>query len=605
MANPAVEALSVKERSWLKAGGDPRIAAGIVEETGMPQALAGILASRGIDRGTVSHWLDPKIRDLMPDPSTLTGMDAATDRLARAVVGRERIGVFGDYDVDGACSAALLHGILTALGVEVSVHIPDRFEEGYGPNLPAMMALKEEGCGLVVTVDCGITANEPVEAAAGAGIDVIIIDHHVPGPDLPKVTAAVNPNRLEDDGSLGYLAAAGVCFMVMAGLLRRLRRDGHFGNGRAEPDLKRELDIVALATVADVVPLTGLNRAFVRSGLAVMAKRERPGLAALADAGRLSGPPDAHACGFILGPRINAAGRIGDAERRESRLGVELLVERDPSAAQAVALRLDALNDRRQEVERQVTGGAIASIGAIAAGKPLPAFVLVAGEGWNEGVVGIAASRVSSHTNRPAAVVGLRPDGEGRMLGRASARSIAPFKMGEAVLGAVQRGLLVAGGGHDMAAGFTLDPERQDEFEAYMIAAAEKAFGPDGPVREAKVDSAIAAGHCTLELLAWLEQAGPWGAGFPEPVFMLEGVTISGVRKLGADGAHRGFRLGDATGRVDGVAFRVAETPLARALDRADGGERYDCLGRLNRNSYSGTPKAQFVLADIRVPATA
>ena len=575
----------------MEASFEPRIAAGLVQETEMPQALANILAARGIDRGSVAVWLEPRIRDLMPDPSVMEGMEAATARLAEAVKAGERIGVFGDYDADGACSAALLHGILTALGSEVSIHIPDRFDEGYGPNVPALMALKEAGCGLIVTVDCGITANEPINAAVDAGVDVVVIDHHIPGPELPRAAAVVNPNRLEDDGSLGYLSAAGVCFMVMAGLLRLLRQEGFFGDGTIEPDLMRELDIVALATVADVVPLTGLNRALVRVGLAVMGRRERLGLAALADVARLGAPPDVHALGFILGPRINAGGRLG-----ESRLGVELLVAGDAAEAQAAALRLEELNTSRKELDRQVAEEAIAATG----GGPFPAFVLAAGEGWNEGVLGIAAGRVSDHANRPAAVVCFRPDGEGRMLGRASARSIPPFKLGEAVLGAVQSGLLEAGGGHDMAAGFTLDADRREEFEAHMVAAAEKAFGPDGPARQSRVDTAIAAGHCSLGLAAWLERAGPWGTGFPEPVFMLEGVALAGMRKMGGDGAHRGFRIQDATGRVDGVAFRVAGTPLAEVLDRADGNERYDCIGRLNVNWYKGSARVQFVLADMR-----
>ena len=594
MPDTAEPGPSAKGRRWREAGGDPRVAAGLVQETGMPQALANILAGRGIDRDGVAAWIDPKIRDLMPDPSSLADMDAAAGRLAGAVAAGEKVGVFGDYDVDGACSAAILHDILTALGVEVSIHIPDRFDEGYGPNLPALMALKEGGCSLVVTVDCGITANKPVESAVEAGLDVVIIDHHIPGPELPRVTAAVNPNRLEDDGSLGHLAAAGVCFMVAAGLLRRLRQDGYFEDGRAEPDLMRELDLVALATVADMVPLAGLNRAFVRAGLAVMGRRERPGLAALADGARLEKAPDTHALGFILGPRINAAGRLGESLR-----GVELLTAADDSTAQAIAIELEALNKKRQGLDRRVSEEALAALpdGAY------PAFVLAAGEGWHEGVVGIAASRVMDHANRPAAVMALRPDAEGRVLGRASARSIAPFKLGDAVLGAVQRGLLVAGGGHDMAAGFTLDPDKREEFEAYMVAAAEKAYGPGGPVRETRVDTAIAAGHCTLELLAWMERAGPWGAGFPEAVFMLEGAAVTGMRKMGKDGSHRGFRLGDATGRVDGVAFGVAGTPLAEMLDGADGGEKYDCIGRLAANWYQGRVKAQFMLADIRKSA--
>ena len=586
--------LSVTGARWIRAENDARIASGLVQDVGMPQALANILASRGITREQVALWLDPKIRDLMPDPSSLSDMDTAASRLAEAVMAGEKIGVFGDYDVDGACSAALIHGVLTSLGVEVSVHIPDRFLEGYGPNLPALMKLKEQGCGLIVTVDCGITAHKPVEAAVNSGVEVIIIDHHIPGPDLPRVAAVVNPNRLDDDGSLGHLAAAGVTFLVMVALVRHLRGMGFFDDGREAPDLMAELDLVALATVADVVPLRGLNRAFVRSGLAVMGRRQRAGLAALADCGRMDTAPDTHALGFILGPRINAGGRIG-----QSHLGVDLLIARDTIKAQAIAIELDQLNTQRRTIDQGVADAAIASI-PVADGQPAPAFVMAVGEDWHQGVIGIAASRLKDHFNRPAAVVSLISDGEGRIEGKASARSIAPFKLGEAIISAVQEGLLLAGGGHDMAAGFTLDPDKREAFEASMIARAEKAFGADGPIRENRVDSGLAAGHCSLDLLTWIDRAGPWGVGFPEPLFMLENTAINPVRVIGKDGSHRAFRISDATGSVDGVAFRVAGTPLAGALDGAGDGSRFDLLGRLNRNNFNGREKVQFILTDLR-----
>lgn len=580
---------SVTGAAWQNAASDARIAAGLIEATGMPQALANILASRGLTRDDAETWLDPKIRHLMPDPSQLSDMDAAADRLARAVIAGERVGVFGDYDVDGACSAALFERVLKLLGVPVSVHIPDRFNEGYGPNAPALLKLSEQGCGLIITVDCGITAHRPIAAAVEAGVDVIIVDHHIPGPDLPKVAAVVNPNRL-DDGSLGYLAAAGVCFLVLVALLRQLRGLGFFTAERVQPDLMAELDVVALATIADVVPLKGLNRAFVRTGLAVMAKRERPGLAALADVARLEAAPDVHALGFILGPRINAGGRIG-----ESRLGVELLVAPDHATARPIAEQLDTLNSRRREIDQRVADEAILSL----EGQPLPTFVMATGKDWHQGVIGIAASRVKDHFQRPAAVISLAPDADGEVVGKASARSIAPFKLGEAVIAAVQHGLLIAGGGHDMAAGFTIAPDQLDAFGDFMNQRAEAAFGAEGPVVERRVDSRLAAGHCTLDLLAWMERAGPWGTGFPEPCFLLEGVRIEGLRAIGKDHSHRAFRISDATGSVDGVAFRVAGTDLGQALDAEGDGRPVDLLGRLSLNRFNGRERPQFIVIDL------
>ena len=371
---------SVTGAIWREAKPETAHVEGLVSTSGMPLAAAIMAAGRGLKREDIAAWIDPKIRDLMPDPSSMTDMDKIVSRLAEAVQKGEQIGIFGDYDVDGACSAAILNDILTPLGCSVSIHIPDRYNEGYGPNLPALLKLKEQGCTLIVTVDCGITAHGPIAEAVEHGLDVLIIDHHIAGPDLPRAHAVVNPNRLEDDGSLGHLAAAGVCFMVMAGLLRHLRNQGVFEN-RPQPDLMASLDLVALATVCDVVPLLGLNRAFIRTGLAIMAKRERPGLAALADVSGLDRAPDISALGFMLGPRINAGGRIGD-----SSLGVTLLTTNDPQAASNIASELDALNTRRKEIERDVTAQSIAQLEGTD-----NLVVMAASEGWPHGVVGISA----------------------------------------------------------------------------------------------------------------------------------------------------------------------------------------------------------------------
>jgi len=576
---------------WETVPADPRIAMGIVEETGMPIALALVLAGRGITRDDVGSWLDPKIRDLMPDPSVFTGMQAMVERLARAVHAKEKIGIFGDYDVDGASSAAVLALTFRSLGLEVGIHIPDRFAEGYGPNLPALLELKKQGCGLIITVDCGITAHAPIAAAGEAGIDVLIIDHHIAGPELPAALAVVNPNRLEDSGAYGYLCAAGVAFMVMAGLLRRLRQEGMFTQDKPEPALMNCLDLVALATIADVVPLRGLNRAFVRSGLKVMAGRERPGLVALADTARMDGPPDALALGFILGPRINAGGRIGD-----SSLGVSLLTTMSEDEALMIAQQLDQLNERRRDIEKDVTAAAAAML----VKQEDDIFLLAHGEGWNQGVVGISAGRIREMFGRPAAVVSVTKGADGRRIGKASARSMAPFRLGAAIMAATQKGLLIAGGGHDMAAGFTLDMEMLEPFHEFMEQRAKADFGKDGPVVAHCVDAPIGAGHCSLELLDWLDQAGPFGSGFPEPRFCLDHVTIEGFRTMGRDKSHLAMRLKDGAGQVDAVAFRVAGTPLAAGLLAATDGRPMQVLGRVSRNRYQGQVKVQFIIEDAR-----
>jgi len=580
---------SVTGAIWREEKTDAARVEGLVSGAGMPIAAAILAANRGLSRDDIATWIDPKIRDLMPDPSSMTDMDKMVTRLAKAVCENEKIGIFGDYDVDGASSAAILHDILTPLGCSVSIHIPDRYQEGYGPNLPALLKLKDQGCTLIITVDCGITAHGPIADAVDHGLDVLIIDHHIAGPDLPRAHAVVNPNRLEDDGSLGHLAAAGVCFMVMAGLLRQLRQDGAFAN-TPQPDLMASLDLVALATVCDVVPLLGLNRAFIRSGLVVMAKRNRLGLAALADASGLDRAPDIAALGFMLGPRINAGGRIGD-----SSLGVSLLITQNLDEAGKIAAKLDALNTRRKEIERDVTAQSIAQL----EGSD-DLVMMAAAEGWPHGVVGISASRVKSRFEKPAAIISIEKTPDGKIIGKGSARSLAPFKMGGAIIAATQQGLLLAGGGHDMAAGFTLDMEKLADFQQFMNDRARNEFGQDTPVIEREVSAPLAAGAADLALLDWLDRLGPFGTGFPEPSFILKSVTMDGLRSMGGDAAHRSMRLKDQSGSLKAVAFRVAGTPIAEALDQVADGRPFDVLGKISRNNYQGRVSVQFLIDDIR-----
>ena len=581
--------LSVTGAIWREEKTDTARVEGLVSDAGMPIAAAILAANRGLSRDDITAWIDPKIRDLMPDPSSMTDMDKMVARLAKAVHDNEKIGIFGDYDVDGASSAAILHDILTPMGCSVSIHIPDRYQEGYGPNLPALLKLKDQGCTLIITVDCGITAHGPIADAVDHGLDVLIIDHHIAGPDLPRAHAVVNPNRLEDDGSLGHLAAAGVCFMVMAGLLRQLRQDGAFAS-TPQPDLMASLDLVALATVCDVVPLLGLNRAFIRSGLVVMAKRNRLGLAALADVSGLDRAPDIAALGFMLGPRINAGGRIGD-----SSLGVSLLTTKNLDEACKIAAELDALNTRRKEIERDVTAQSVAQLEGAD-----DLVLMAAAEGWPHGVVGISASRVKSRFEKPAAIISIEKTPDGKMIGKGSARSLAPFKMGGAIIAATQQGLLLAGGGHDMAAGFTLDMEKLADFQQFMNDRARHEFGQDTPAIEREVSAPLAAGAADLALLDWLDRLGPFGTGFHEPSFILKSVTMDGLRSMGGDAAHRSMRIKDQSGSLKAVAFRVAGTPIAEALDQVADGRPFDVLGKISRNNYQGRVSVQFMIEDIR-----
>ncbi len=574
---------------WQYTAPPTHVVEGLVEETGMPLALAMALAGRGQTRDQITSWMAPKIRDLMPDPSIFADMDRAVDRLQQAVMAGEHIGIFGDYDVDGASSAAILHDVLTALGCAVSIHIPDRFKEGYGPNLPALQRLKAMGCSLIVTVDCGIAAHGPIEDAVKEGVDVVIVDHHIAGPDLPRAQAVVNPNRLEDNGRFGYLAAAGVCFLVMVALLRRLRQDGYF-DAKPEPDLMACLDLVALATVADVVPMKGLNRAYVKSGLQIMAQRRRPGLAALADIARMNSAPDVYALGYLIGPRINAGGRIG-----LSSLGVNILTTRDDHDAERLALELDALNTRRKDIEQAVTSAAIAQIDEARDHTVL----IAANEGWNQGVIGISAGRLREHFDKPAAVISVTTTEDGARIGKASARSVAPFRFGSAVIAAHQQGLLEAGGGHDMAAGFTINMDRLPEFQAFLNERAKADFGGDAPPRLYAIDAPLAPHAASLDLLNWMDQAGPFGTGFEPFRFMMDHVTIGSVRIIGKDESHMAMTISDAMGRLNGIAFRVVGTALGDALLQASDGRPMRVVGRLNRNRFRDQETPQLLIEDV------
>ena len=548
---------SLTGRRWAERLGDERIALAMAQRHGLPDAICRLLAAREVNLEGVPDFLEPTLRKFLPDPSHLKDMDVAVARLVRAVQQGERIVVFGDYDVDGATSSALLLRFFRAIGGNIGVYIPDRRKEGYGPNAPALLKLREEGAGVVVTVDCGVTAYEPLAEARKAGLDIVVIDHHQAELALPEALAVVDPNRIDDQSPHKQLAAVGVAFLLCVGINRALRAAGWYGEARPEPDLRQWLDLVALGTVADVVPLTGVNRALVRQGLAVMQQRRNPGLAALADVARLREPPGAYHLGFMLGPRVNAGGRVGQAD-----LGARLLASDDVHEVGALAIRLDEFNAERRAIEREVLDQAIARIEGLYGPdrKGLPAALVVESEGWHIGVIGIVASRLVERYGRPAFVIGM--DGE---VGKGSGRSVRGVDLGAAVLAARQSGLLINGGGHAMAAGLTVAREQLPHLMRFLDERVAPQLGAAPLVRELGIDAALAPGAATQELVAMIERAGPFGAGNALPRFALTGVRVDYAQPVG-EGHVRCTLVGHQRGRVEAIAFRAGQSELGRAL---------------------------------------
>ncbi len=580
-------ALGQPWRPRLDAAGELHALA-IAQIGGHDDLLARVLAGRGVLPDAVDRHLAPSFRDLMPDPNSLRDMAAATERLRRAVMAHEKVAIFGDYDVDGACSAALLSEYLKACGLETIVHIPDRVTEGYGPNVEAIQGFASRGATVVVTVDCGAVSREPFEVASRLGLDVIVFDHHQAPEVLPKTAALVDPNREDDLSGLGYLCAAGVVFMALVALNRALREAG-FWNGGKGPDLLASLDLVALATVADVVPLIGLNRAFVVKGLAIMRERRRPGLAALFDIAGADGPPRPYHLGFVIGPRINAGGRIGDAA-----LGMRLLTAADDIEARAIAIELDRLNRVRQQIEiealAEAEAEALLSLGLEERG----AAVVVAGATWPPGVVGLLAARLKERFERPAFALTLAG---GQATG--SGRSIVGVDLGRAVRAAVEAGIAIKGGGHAMAAGVTLATERLGDWRAFL----EERLGPAVTKARAeaglKVDAALTANAATPELVHRLEAAGPYGAGAPEPLFALPRHRLAEVTPVGAGGRHLRLRAVAGDGRaVEGIAFRASGKKLGEALTRLKGAPVH-LAGTLAVNRFGGRERAQIRVVDV------
>jgi single-stranded-DNA-specific exonuclease len=548
---------SLTGRRWAARLADDRVALAMAQRHALPDAVCRLLAARDVDLEGVPDFLEPTLRKFLPDPSHLKDMDAAVARLVRAVREGERIVVFGDYDVDGASSAALLLRFFRAVGGDIDVYIPDRRSEGYGPNAPALLKLRAGGAAVVVTVDCGVSAFEPLAEARRAGLDTIVIDHHLAEAALPEAVAVVDPNRVDDESPHKQMAAVGVAFLLAVGVNRALRQAGWYGEARREPDLRQWLDLVALGTVCDVVPLTGVNRALVRQGLVVLGQRRNAGLAALADIARLREPPGAYHLGFMLGPRVNAGGRVGQAD-----LGARLLSSDDPHEVGALALRLDEFNAERRAIERQVLDQAIARIEGLYGPdrKGLPAALVVESEGWHIGVIGIVASRLVERYGRPAFVIGM--DGA---VGKGSGRSVKGIDLGAAVIAARQAGLLLNGGGHAMAAGLTVAREALPKLAAFLDQCIGPQLGAAPAIRELGIDAALAPGAATQELVDMIERAGPFGAGNALPRFALTSVRVSHAQPVG-EGHVRCSLVGAERGRVDAIAFRAGQSPLGSAL---------------------------------------
>ncbi|WP_136683841.1 single-stranded-DNA-specific exonuclease RecJ [Falsirhodobacter xinxiangensis] len=567
---------SATGRRWVGPSDDEdRLAEAMTQQTRLPLALCRTLVRRGISPAEAEAYLAPAMRDLLPDPMVLRDMGVAAERILTAVNRKERIAIFADYDVDGGSSAALLIVWLRQMGRQATLYIPDRIDEGYGPNVPAMQELAASH-DLIICVDCGTLSHEPIAAAVGA--DVVVLDHHLGAETLPPALAVVNPNRQDEDGSLAHLCAASVVFLVLVELNRRLRADGVQG-----PDLIAMLDLVALATVADVAPLIGVNRALVRQGLKVMARRQRPGLVALGDVARMTEAPTAYALGFLLGPRVNAGGRIGQAD-----LGARLLATDDPREAAALAARLDELNTERRDIEARVRTEAMAQAEARGLDGPL---VWAAGNGWHPGVVGICAARMKEATNRPSIVIGIENG-----IGKGSGRSIPGVDLGAAIHRVAAEGLLLKGGGHKMAAGLTVEeakiPAAMDRLAELL---AKQGAGMGGP-SDLRIEGLLMPSAATPALLEQIENAGPFGASSPAPRFAFQAQAVQ-ARRIGE--SHLRLNFGGFDGpKLEAIAFGAYDGPIGPLLDNP-GVRRFHLAGKLELNSWGGRTKVQMRLEDI------
>lgn len=586
---------SVTDRAWVDRIDDSSraVALAMVQQHGLPDVVARILAGRDVPLEALPGFLDPRLRDLMPDPFVLTAMEPAALKIVDAIERDEIIAIFGDYDVDGATSAALLAGFLDKAGARRLIHIPDRLTEGYGPNVEAVATLVAAGAQLLVTVDCGTTGHEPILEAARLGVPTVVLDHHQAPEELPEAYAIVNPNRLDDLSGLGHLCAAGVVFMTLVAVNRILRARGFWEKRGGEPDLMAMLDLVALGTVADVVPLVGLNRAFVRQGIAVMRRRDRLGLRALADSARLDGPIAPYHLGFLFGPRINAGGRIGDAA-----LGARLLLTGDENEAAKIATELERLNRERQEIEvRMVEEAEAEALLSVGLDENAAGIIVVASSHWHPGIVGLVASRLKDRFQRPVFALALDQNG----FATGSGRSVQGIDLGRAVREAVEQKVLIKGGGHAMAAGLTIIADKIPELRAFF----ETRLGADASRLRAEqslvIDAAIMAGGATLSLLTEIDRAGPYGSGHPEPLFAFGAHRVVDAMEVGTNHVRAKLKAGDGK-TLEAIAFRAANQPIGIALMKNRGGVLH-LAGSLAINRYRGGETVQLRIMDVATPA--
>lgn len=578
---------SIGGNLWKIAQADDRTVELLMQKYNLPYIISRILTLRGVSPDEAENFLEPKIQKLMPNPNVLKDMEKAAVRIAKAVTEKEQVAVIGDYDVDGATSSSVLRLFLEACGLRPLIHIPER-EEGYGPSIQAVNDFKEQGATLLVTVDCGTTAFEPLEYAAAQGMDVIVIDHHEAEAKLPKIYAVVNPKRLDEENDYPYLkfmAAVGVVFMAVVAVNRELRTQKFYSQECPEPDLMKWLDLVALGTVCDVVPLKGLNRAYVRQGLKIMANRNNIGLTALIDKAGLSEMPTAFHLGYVLGPRINASGRVGDAD-----ISHKLLCCKDGYQAQVWADKLNEYNVARKDIENYVLLQAMEMLEGTPQAYPI---AFVAGKDWHQGVIGIVAGKLKERYNLPSFVMSIEADEV-----KGSARSIPQVDLGALIIAAKEKGLLTKGGGHTMAAGFSLEEDKIEEFREFAGRYVVEKIGDEAITPVLDIDAVLDAAAANVEMIDYLEKLEPYGAGNKEPLILLKNVRLIKPAMVGV-GHVRCILSSDNGGSLKGMAFRVGDNDIGQAMLTAKG-DSFDVVGVLRRDRWQGRNEAQFIIEDIK-----
>ena len=582
-------AKSVTGRAWVARPAEPRFVQAIAQNHDLPEIVARVVVGRGITVDEAETFLNPTLKETLPDPSHFRDMDRACSRIADAIIAGEKVAVFGDYDVDGATSSAIFKRFFKALERDITAYIPDRMTEGYGPNTKALLELKASGHNLVITVDCGIVSFDPLSAAHDAGLDVIVVDHHQAEARLPDAVAVVNPNRLDEEPGFGQLAAIGVSFITIVGINRELRNRGWYQEQNIqEPKIIEWLDLVALGTICDVVPLVGVNRALVAQGLKIMAARGNAGLKALSDVAGISETPGTYHAGFLLGPRVNAGGRVGRSEA-----GTILLSTDDEEEAAKISSELNTYNAERQAIEAIVLEDAMDQVNQkIGPGGIVPTIVIAAGNGWHPGVIGIVAGRLKEHFGRPTIIIAKDDNGDAK----GSGRSISGVDLGAAITAARQAEILTAGGGHAMAAGLSMRGEKLEELQDFLTKRLKDKVDDAVKSLSLKLDGVLSLSAVNPELVQLLDQIGPYGQGNAGPRFAFSDAVISYVDVVGKDHVKCTFKGGDGS-TVKAMAFRSADKPLGQLLLDSRG-ESIKIAGTIRNNTWNGRTSAEIFIHD-------